>query len=256
MKTLKIVVSTLVMAGILLAGVNSLAYASSAQDNVQASALEGHGAGYAGNGVSGNPVNTCMGTCETASGVTTGPLTQAEKEALVYMVEEEKLARDVYNFLAEKWSYPLFGNIARSEQIHMDAVSTLINRYGLTSPLSAQAGVFSNSDLQALYTQLTQKGSLSLADALRAGGAIEELDIADLQSRLAGMTHSDIQQVFNNLMLGSYNHLQAFANVYETETGKVYTPQSLSSEAFQVAIEATSGMYGMRGGNRGGYGMR
>jgi len=173
------------------------------------------------------------------------------------MVEEEKLACDVYTFLAAQWSLPLFGNIAQSEQTHMDALLVLVDRYGLTSPVSATAGVFTNTSLQSLYTSLTQKGSQSLAEALLVGGAIEELDIADLQTRLASITHLDLQQVLNSLMLGSYNHLQAFANTYQVETGSVYTPQTLSAETYQTAIETTSGMYGAtgRGMGRGGSGM-
>lgn len=258
MKTLKILVTTLVLAGVMLAGVNSLAYASASQSNVVAGRGVG-GFGNGGYGTADDPVTGCDGTCTYATTVDATPLSQSEQDALIYMVEEEKLARDVYNFLATQWSLPLFGNIAQSEQTHMDSVLVLLDRYGLTSPVSASAGVFNNSNLQALYTSLTQQGSQSLADALLVGGAIEELDIADLQVRLASVTHLDVQQVFNNLMLGSYNHLQAFANTYQAETGSVYTPQTLSPEAFQTAIETTSGMYGSaaRGGmGRGGYGLR
>jgi tRNA isopentenyl-2-thiomethyl-A-37 hydroxylase MiaE len=148
----------------------------------------------------------------------------------------------------------------RSEQIHMESVLTLINRYGLTSRLPLRQ-VSSPIRTCKRYTSLTQKGSFSLTDALMVGGAIEELDIADLQSRLSTITHVDIQQVFNNLLLGSYNHLQAFANTYETETGKTYVPQTLTPEAFQTAIETTRGMYGTqgvqgaRGMGRGGFGI-
>lgn len=258
MKTLKIVVIPLLLASILLAGVNSLAYASSSASNI-----EGHGVGFgtSGLGTGNTPVTGCTGTCmytSTTAVDSSTPLSVSEQDALIYMVEEEKLARDVYTFLATKWSLPLFGNIAQSEQTHMDAVLVLIDRYGLTSPISASAGVFNNSTLQSLYTRLTQKGSQSLADALLVGGAIEELDIADLQVRLTNTTHLDVQQVFNNLMLGSSKHLQAFANTYQVETGSVYTPQTLSVEAYQTAFETTSGMYGApgRGGmGRGGSGM-
>ncbi|MEA5077938.1 MAG: DUF2202 domain-containing protein [Anaerolineaceae bacterium] len=257
MKTLKIVVIPLLLAGMFLAGVSSLAYASSSASNV-----EGHGVGFGTGslGTGSGPVSGCTGTCtysSTTSVDSSTPLSVSEQDALIYMVEEEKLARDVYTFLATQWSLPLFGNIAQSEQTHMDALLVLIDRYGLTNPVSATAGVFTNTSLQSLYTSLTQKGSQSLAEALLVGGAIEELDIADLQTRLASTTHLDLQQVLNNLMLGSYNHLQAFANTYQVETGSVYTPQTLSPEAYQTAIETTSGMYGAtgRGMGRGGSGM-
>ena len=48
----------------------------------------------------------------------TSALNQKEKDAIIHMREEEKLARDVYNFLFEKWEMNPFGNIRQSEQTH------------------------------------------------------------------------------------------------------------------------------------------
>src|SRR5512145_2937306 len=43
-------------------------------------------------------------------------LTAQEKYWLTYMREEEKVARDVYLFLYEKWGLRIFENISGSEQ--------------------------------------------------------------------------------------------------------------------------------------------
>ena len=49
------------------------------------------------------------------------PYASAElKNSLKFMVEEEKLARDVYTVLAKSSAYPKFRNIANAEQFHMD----------------------------------------------------------------------------------------------------------------------------------------
>jgi hypothetical protein len=141
----------------------------------------------------------------------------------------------------------------------MDSILVLIDRYGLTSPVSASAGVFNNGDLQALYTELTNKGSVSLADALLVGGAIEEIDIRDLQADLADVTHTDINQVYNNLLSGSYNHLQAFSSEYELQTGTVYTPQYLDATAYQTALDSSGqagGPVTTNGMGNGRYGRR
>jgi hypothetical protein len=53
-------------------------------------------------------------------------LTDAEIAGLKLMREEEKLARDVYMELYDKWNLPIFNNIANSEQTHTDAVKTLL----------------------------------------------------------------------------------------------------------------------------------
>lgn len=52
------------------------------------------------------------------------------------MREEEKLARDVYLELYETWDLPVFYNIAQSEQTHMGAVKTLIEKYNLKDPIT------------------------------------------------------------------------------------------------------------------------
>ena len=53
-------------------------------------------------------------------------LSTTEAEALVFMREEEKLARDVYQLLYAQWGQKVFSNIAVSEQQHMDAVALLL----------------------------------------------------------------------------------------------------------------------------------
>ncbi len=188
-----------------------------------------------------------------ASTLTTDGLTEDEIEGLRYMREEEKLARDVYLTLYETWGQAIFQNIASSEQQHMDMVLTLLNTYGIEDPAAGNdVGEFTNPELQALYDQLVAQGRQSLADALKVGAAIEEIDILDLQARLAQTDRADIQTVYENLMHGSENHLRAFAGTLERQTGEVYQPQYLSPEAYEAILQATSGQNGQgRGRGRG-----
>ena len=184
------------------------------------------------------------------TGVITIPasdLNADETASLLYMREEEKLARDVYNTLFTVWGQPTFQNIAASEQAHMDEIKLLLDRYGLTDP-ALGPGQFSDANLQALYDQLVAQGSVSLADALKVGAAIEEIDILDLQARLALTDNADIQMVFNNLMNGSYSHLNSFTSVLTQQTGEIYTPKYLTAEAYQAIITGTSGN-GYQGGS-------
>lgn len=138
-------------------------------------------------------------------------LTDLQKESLLFMVEEEKLARDVYAYLYETWNMNVFANIASSEQQHMDAVLLLLEKYELGVPSSLESkGVFQNSELQALYDQLTAKGELSLTGAIEVGVMIEEVDIADLNGLLETKLPEDIELVYEHLLNGSYHHLEAF----------------------------------------------
>jgi hypothetical protein len=167
------------------------------------------------------------------------------------MREEEKLAHDIYLTLYSAWGLPIFQNISQSEQSHTEAVKVLLDRYGIADPATDEMGVFTNPDLQALYGELIARGSQSLAEALKVGAAIEEIDILDLQTRLAQADNADIQQVFNNLMNGSYNHLRAFVLSLDTQTGETYQPQYLSAEAYQAILAAETGNSGYGRGSRG-----
>jgi len=167
----------------------------------------------------------------------TDELSTEEAEGLLYMREEEKLACDAYLTLHEKWGMPIFQNISNSEQTHTDAVKTLIDRYDLDDPAAGKdVGVFTDTTLQELYDQLFAQGNQSLADALKVGAAIEEIDILDLEERLAQTDRSDIQMVYENLMKGSRNHLRSFVSTLKKQTGETYQPQYLDQAAYDAII--------------------
>lgn len=165
------------------------------------------------------------------SGVATTDLSEAEAEGLGFMREEEKLARDVYLMLYEQWGIRIFQNIAKAEETHMSAVAGLLERYGIPDPAADTAvGVFTNPELQALYDQLMEEGSQSLADALRVGALVEEVDIIDLEDYIDQTDNEDMLLVYQNLLKGSYNHLRAFTSTLEKQTGEIYQLQLLESE--------------------------
>ena len=201
----------------------------------QTASTNGNGNGGQGNG--GNGAGTGTGT--SVLDIPASDLNADEAASLLFMREEEKLAHDVYNTLSTTWGVQTFSNIASSEQQHMDQIKLLLDRYALTDPALAP-GQFTDPNLQALYTQLVAQGSLSIGDALKVGAAIEEIDIRDLQTRIAQTDNADIQQVYTNLMNGSYNHLQAFTSVLLTKTGETYQPQYLSAEQYRTIISSSA----------------
>lgn len=180
------------------------------------------------------------GMMQTAiANIPVGSLTDSEQAGLLYMREEEKLAHDVYVTLSKKWALPVFQNIPKSEQTHTEAVKLLLDRYSLADPATGKAvGVFTNETLQKLYDQLIEKGNQSLTNALTVGATIEDLDIVDLQTRLAQTDKTDIQLVYENLMKGSRNHLRAFTQTLTSQAGETYQPQYLSQDAFAAIINA------------------
>jgi hypothetical protein len=141
---------------------------------------------------------------------------EAEADGLLFMLEEEKLARDVYRTLGEIWDTPVFSNIAASEQRHMDAILGLITTYGLDDSMYDETvGRFENRELQTMYDDLVDMGSQSVEAALEVGAIIEEVDIADLEEYLGQTTAEDTTRVYENLLRGSRNHLRAFVSQLE-----------------------------------------
>jgi len=164
-----------------------------------------------------------------AGGVEQLTLSSTEAETLTFMREEEKLARDVYLVMFAYWGSKTFINIAESEQKHMDAIKTLLDKYGLPDPAYQEIGVFNDPNLQDLYEQLESQGKVSKLDALMVGALIEEIDIEDLQTAIDQTDKQDLQRVYTNLMNGSENHLRAFVSQIE-RLGVNYEAQYLPQE--------------------------
>lgn len=180
-------------------------------------------------------------------------LSQNEIDGLLYMREEEKLAHDVYVTFADQWNLTQFDRIASSEQMHTDSIKTLLDRYGIADPASAQVGVFTNPTLQALYDDLITRGSVSAADALKVGGLIEEVDIQDLDARIAVNDQADIATIYANLRSASEMHLRAFATGYQAQAGTAYTAQVLDGDTVATLLSGVNG-HGYGGGMGGGQG--
>jgi len=172
------------------------------------------------------------------SELTAGSVDATEADYLVYVREEEKLARDVYITLYQTWGLTVFDNIASSEETHTTAVEDMIEKYRLTDPVvDDTVGVFVNPDLASLYTTLVARGSQSSVEALYVGAAIEELDMLDLQSAIDATDNADIRQLYENLMSGSRNHLRAYVGQIEN-LGIVYEAQYLTQEEVDEIVDS------------------
>jgi hypothetical protein len=161
-------------------------------------------------------------------------LSEDEIAALIYMREEEKLAGDVYTTLAARWGSGVFTNISGAEFTHTAAVKTLLDRYEIEDPSTVSTvGVFTNPIMTQLYTDLVKQGSESLLSAMMVGATVEDLDIKDLQDRSTDAP--DIKLVFDNLELGSENHLRAFAKQI-ARLGGSYTPSYISQSEYDAIV--------------------
>lgn len=184
-------------------------------------------------------VSTASAQQQKQSGVNPqGQVSLIEADDLVYMREEEKLARDSYQVLGEKWGLAIFSNISKSEQRHMDALELLLDRFGIVDPIidESDVGNFADPTLQNLFDDLMTSGMQSEMDALKVGGAIEETDILDIQYAIERAENQDIIATYENLLCGSRNHLRAFVGQIEFY-GEVYTPVLMSEDELNAIVD-------------------
>jgi len=182
--------------------------------------------------------NTILATARLALAASDNlSYSDTELEMLLHMKEEEKLARDVYSALSVKYKIPVFSNISRSENTHLNAVIWLLKNYGEEYTEVKEPGKFSNPDFQDLYDKLVAKGSESLAEALKTGALIKDLDIKDLMDYIGNVTNENIIMVFENLTKGSRNHLRAFNRIL-VRMGIIYTPSYISQEEFDKIVSS------------------
>ncbi len=165
-------------------------------------------------------------------------LSPEELASLSFLREEEKLARDVYITLYNKWGVKIFNNISQSESTHMSAILMLLNKYNLPDPVGTnEIGKFVNPQLKALYDQLVLEGNKSTLNALLVGATIEDLDIYDIKQALVYIDNQDMRYVYEMLAKGSRNHMRSFyKNIINA--GGTYSPQYISNEDFNDIINS------------------
>lgn len=192
---------------------------------------------------------TMLGGHKAAANSSSSSVSEAEEEDLYYMREEEKLARDVYLTMYDKWGLNVFANIAESEQVHTDAVMVKIAKYDLVDPVVEDIiGKFVNEELQVLYDTLVTQGNESELAALYVGAAIEEIDMIDLQHAIDQAEHRDIIRLYENLKMGSTNHMRAFVGKIE-ELGIEYNAQYINQDELDEILNAEF-TTSVRGGRR------
>ena len=165
-------------------------------------------------------------------------LTKSEISALLYSLEEEKLAFEVYDLMYEKWGTMQFGNIRQSEEMHIAEVQKHLAQYKIPYQI-LEKGKYQNAELQKLYNQLVAQGNISELEALKVGATIEDVDIDDLETLKQHTTNTVILSVYEKLECGSRNHLRSFVAGI-TNLGDTYTPQFISLAEFQSIINSAN----------------
>ncbi len=165
-------------------------------------------------------------------------LSAAEVKGLLFMREEEELARDLYLDIFEATGGHLqtFKNISdKAETKHAEAIRLLLVRAEIEDPSTGHRDTYTDPELQHLYDTLYELAVVGDDVAtLRVGALVEETDIRDINiyKDQVSEDHQDIINTYDNLLCGSRNHLRAFVKQIEDRTGGAYVKQvpELSAE--------------------------
>ncbi len=193
-------------------------------------------------------------------------LDAAEETHLIFMREEEKLARDVYLTFAGMYpDQPVFNTIATtSEQTHTDTIRDKLAQFNIPDPnpetnnLPDSIGVFTGELYGDYFTEkfneLVEYGSQSELHALYVGALIEELDMHDIvecpkvivsmdngiEEDGCGLNYTDELALINSyssLIDGSEYHLRAFVGQIEAVIGiGNYEAQYLTQEEVDTIL--------------------
>jgi hypothetical protein len=172
---------------------------------------------------------------ETPVAVTAAALSPREEEGILFIWEEEKVARDLYRSLYNETGLRIFVDLERSEQNHMDQAKALIDKYGLQTPVGDEHGLFSNETLNGYYDDLFASGKESPENALKAAATFEEISIMDLEKEIAATSAEDVRVVYEGLLAGSRKHLRSYVRDLQ-EQGIQYAPQYISREEYEETI--------------------
>ncbi|MDF0591259.1 DUF2202 domain-containing protein [Candidatus Methanocrinis natronophilus] len=170
---------------------------------------------------------------ETAGPAATGALSAAEVEGMAFILEEERMARDLYLEFYKTTRLAVFHDVAVSEEIHIASILTLMERRGLPAPPEAP-GVYADEALQRMYEELLAAAESPEA-ALRAAAQVEEASVHDLSTEIEGTLEPDLISVYGGLMVGSQKHLRTFVRALE-DRGEEYIPTILSQEEFDRIV--------------------
>ncbi len=155
-------------------------------------------------------------TLTVAARANPGILAAKERQYLLFMREEEKLALDLYMEMHRLWGLSVFKSVSGEEKEHMRAMLGLLRIYNLPDPVGNNPpGRFVNAHLRDLYQSLARQGSQSVEEALKACALQEEINMLDLMAASNASTQPKIREIYSELQRDSINHLRSFAHALE-----------------------------------------
>jgi hypothetical protein len=151
-------------------------------------------------------------------------LDDRERASMRYMLQVHKMARDVYLQYFDLWKVGLFSELAHGKQLNMDAMLELMRKYDLAPQVRPEEfGQFSDRKFSKQYSNFLQTGRLSMFEALRAAGTIENLCLFDASNQMERTDNQDLRRAYALFMQESRDNLQRIKkllNLYGEKIGQ------------------------------------
>jgi hypothetical protein len=165
-------------------------------------------------------------------------LTSQEAFDLLYLVEEEKMTRDVIAFFWQRYDVRVFERIMTTERRHMNMIQRAMSTSRVAHPtFPVQAGNYTVSNLRTIYTDMTQDVT-SLQGALLNSAALAEISILDLRDAISHLSGKQprLATLYNSLLLASESHLRSFAGILELLDEEDYEAQNPDMDQEDVDV--------------------
>ncbi|MFB6226179.1 MAG: DUF2202 domain-containing protein [Candidatus Paceibacteria bacterium] len=166
------------------------------------------------------------------------PLGEEVEMDLIYLIEEEKVARDLSYKFSQKYDEKIFTEVYKAENTHLKAVQRFIRNYKLDDPTSKNGvGEFKNPQLQKIYDEKLSSGKENKNKAYQSLLWVLEKNINDININKDSTDKDDILFVYNNLIRSSKNHIRAIDSLLSKEGGS-YSPEHLSKAKYESIISS------------------
>jgi len=132
-----------------------------------------------------------------------------EQSDLQFMVEKEKLLKNVYQEMYDTYETHLFKTIIDCKEKHITLLSARLAKYGAENPAAYLGdGLFSNSSIQQIYDSFIAEGQIDLTNSIMYLKDMEENHIVDIENTLSKAEGNiDIVRVYNICLMESKAHL-------------------------------------------------
>ncbi len=142
----------------------------------------------------------------------TSMLTRYERTALVKLMVNEKLARDVCEVMYQQWETCTFFRMFRTKKRDLGEIKEFLVSHMVPNPIKGYgAGSFPSQRVRELYKGMTLKGQRSLVDAIEVCSSIEKGNVKLISQCLKEVQDAKLRDLLKRLLAESQSHVRMFS---------------------------------------------